>query len=181
MLFYKHALATSSRGADSTDQPELAAARTRYEAGGSGVTKPLRDKYVQELHQLKSRAMTAKNLELALAVDRELKTLGVSTTGTATSAYDQTYSRKRLTQLLPGTTWVAQQPGAAYPSFTFNSEKTFTRQPLRGGTMTSPYQIARDGDTLSFTKSDGTTSTLKFSPDQSQFEMEGVTYRQKTR
>jgi hypothetical protein len=55
---------------------ELAAARARHQAAVATATKPLYDRYVQELQQMKSRAMLNKNLELAVAVDAELKTLG---------------------------------------------------------------------------------------------------------
>jgi len=60
-------------GADAA--PELAAARRRYETALGIATKQVRERYLQELQQLKSRAMSAKNLDLAVAVEGEAKSI----------------------------------------------------------------------------------------------------------
>lgn len=55
--------------------PEIVAARKRYEAAAALAMKPLREKYLQELQQIKNRALSLKNLDLAVAVDNEMKTV----------------------------------------------------------------------------------------------------------
>ena len=66
-------LAFHSFAAEAT--ADLAAAKTRHEMAIAAATKPLKERYAQELQQLKARAMLNKNLELAVAVDAEIKTL----------------------------------------------------------------------------------------------------------
>lgn len=53
---------------------EIIAAKARYETALAAVGKPVRDRYLQELQQIKSRAMASKDLDLAIAVDAEIKT-----------------------------------------------------------------------------------------------------------
>ena len=61
--------------ADDSIPPEIAAARARYDAAVSAATKPLKKQYAAELEQIKSRALTAKNAKLAVAVDEELQSV----------------------------------------------------------------------------------------------------------
>lgn len=75
---------------------EMTAARARYAAALEAAAKPVRDRFVNELQAMKARAMTAKNLELAVAIDEQLKTVGVA------GAAVQGSLRDRLTD----TTWV---------------------------------------------------------------------------
>ncbi len=60
---------------------DLAEARKRYDAALAAATKPVRDRYLQELVAMKSRAMSLKDLQLATAVDREIKSLGANDAG----------------------------------------------------------------------------------------------------
>jgi hypothetical protein len=52
---------------------EITAAKARYETALAAAGKPVRERYLQELQQIKNRAMASKNLELAVAVDAEIK------------------------------------------------------------------------------------------------------------
>jgi len=52
---------------------DVATARERYDDGLAQARRPITDRYVTELQQLKSRAMTEKNLELAKASDNEIE------------------------------------------------------------------------------------------------------------
>ena len=63
--------------ASAADEPshELKAARSRYEASVAAATKPVRDRYILELQQLKSRAISMKNLNSALVIDQEIKSV----------------------------------------------------------------------------------------------------------
>lgn len=57
---------------------DLAEARKRYDVALAAAAKPVREHYLQELLAMKSRAMALKDLQLATAVDREIKALGTS-------------------------------------------------------------------------------------------------------
>ena len=54
-------------------QLELDAIRTRYQAAVDAATKPLREQYTKDLQTLKDRAMQLKNLDAAIAIDKEIK------------------------------------------------------------------------------------------------------------
>ena len=73
--------------------PEVIAAKNRHQIAVAAATKPLRDRYVQELQQLKSRAMSMKNLELAVAIDAEIKAATGGPGSAATPANDAAASR----------------------------------------------------------------------------------------
>lgn len=57
---------------------DLTEARKRYDDAVAAATKPARERYLQELLALKTRAMALKDLDLAAAVDKEIKSLGVA-------------------------------------------------------------------------------------------------------
>jgi len=65
-------IAAASTALSADIPPEVAAARARYEAALNAASKPVRDRYIQELEQLKARAMSLKNLGLAVAFDQEI-------------------------------------------------------------------------------------------------------------
>ncbi|MDP1587639.1 MAG: hypothetical protein Q8M07_07860 [Prosthecobacter sp.] len=56
-----------------TAPKELEAARARFDAAMAVATTPVRDRYVQELEQMKNRAISQKNLGLAVEIDKEIK------------------------------------------------------------------------------------------------------------
>ena len=67
--------ASVSLAADTPLPPELVAARARYDAAVAAAMKPVRDKYIAEIQQIKSRALFDKNAKLAVAIDEELKSM----------------------------------------------------------------------------------------------------------
>ncbi len=83
--------------------PELATIRGRYESALAAAAKPVRDKYIQELQQLKNRALTMKNLELAVAVDQEIKVVAAAPDVSAPSA--KSAAPDEFRKLLAGTKW----------------------------------------------------------------------------
>jgi len=85
----------SPRGAESAVPPELSAARAKYAAALEAAQTPVRARYASDLQAIKARALAARNLELAVAVDEELKTVS------AGGAVQQT-----LRERLIDTTWV---------------------------------------------------------------------------
>lgn len=52
---------------------ELAEARARYETALATAAQPVRDRYLKDLEQMKSRALGLKNLPLALEIEQEIK------------------------------------------------------------------------------------------------------------
>jgi hypothetical protein len=57
---------------------EIASARARFQAALSAASLPVRTKYLAELEQIKSRALSSKNLQLAAAAEEEIKALSAS-------------------------------------------------------------------------------------------------------
>ncbi len=90
--------------------PEIVAARKRYDAATALAMKPVRDRYLQELQQLKDRALSLKNLELATALDAEIK--AVTPVGAITPSDTAADWENRLI----GTSWL------------WNKDKTITFQ-----------------------------------------------------
>jgi hypothetical protein len=73
-IFQNAAAALLSTAAFAADMPPaVAAAKKKYDASVEAATKPLRDRYLQELRQMKSRALALKNLDEAIAIDAEIK------------------------------------------------------------------------------------------------------------
>lgn len=69
------------------DEPEkLTKLRGSYESAMSKATAPIQKTYITELEKLKIEFTKSGNLEAALAVDAELKTLAESSSSVATSA-----------------------------------------------------------------------------------------------
>jgi hypothetical protein len=104
----------SPETADSDDvspmPSELAAARARYENAVAVAIKPLRDRYVVELRQMQTRAMNAKNLELAIAADNEIKILT-----SASASPDAEPSADASSSLLADSRWTTWFGGAGSP------------------------------------------------------------------
>lgn len=73
VLFFGSALMAAD-----TTPAEIVSARARFQAALSAASLPVRTRYLAELEQIKSRALTAKNLPLAMAADEEIKALGAS-------------------------------------------------------------------------------------------------------
>ena len=55
---------------------ELAAAHARYEAAVAVATKPLKERYLEELKRMKEKALFDRKADLAVAIDTEIKVLG---------------------------------------------------------------------------------------------------------
>ena len=117
-----------------TPPPELVAAHTRYDTAVTTAIKPIRERYVLELQQLKSRAMSLKQLDLAVAIDEEIKTLGdTNSTGTATL-------KARLSESDTKWTWEDFQGGTSVIHFTKDGK---FHHPGFGGTwkVTAPKTV----------------------------------------
>ena len=164
------ALLSAANAADAP--PEILAARTRYEAALATASKPVRDKYVQELQQLKNRAMSMKNLELAVAIDQELKTMGAAASPTSSGP-----AAKPLVDFLAGTTWIAQK-ATKWKLIEFTSDGQLVRIPPQGKTQRSTYEAGKDADTVEFTWGDGSKATLTFKRDRREFDFDGATFKQ---
>lgn len=151
---------------------ELDAARTRYETALSAATKPVREKYAAELQQLKNRAMTMKNLELAVAIDQEIKTIGVA----VPSSPGTSVATSKLSAVLPNSTWTPENGAGFYTSISFTADGAMIRKPKSGTASRDAYEMEKDGDTVSFKRADGVTVRLRFSSNRRSFQMNSITY-----
>ncbi len=79
--------------------PEVAAARTRYDAAVKAAAAPVRSRYLDDLQQLKNRAMAQKNLPLAVAVDAEIAAVSGAAAGQVAK------SAQELAESLYDTLW----------------------------------------------------------------------------
>ncbi len=156
-----------------TPYPELAAARTRYDNAVAEATRPVREKYAAELQQLKNRAMTMKNLELAVAIDQELKSIGAG----GASLPSTPVATNKLSAILPNSTWIPEKDSGYYRSISFTADGKILRQPKSGTEPAVGYEIEKDGDTLSFERADGARLKIRFSANRRTFQMNDVTYR----
>lgn len=161
-------LITLSHAADAP-HPDLEAARKRYEASVAAATKPVREKYISELEQLKNRAMAMKNLELAIAIDQELKALRAP--GASAPVVPP-----KLSSLLPDSTWLPEENGY-YKSVSFTKDGKIRREPKSGTEDPVRYEIEQDGDTISFKREDGATLRAHFSKNRRTFQMNNITYK----
>jgi hypothetical protein len=152
--------------------PEVAAARARYRAAVAAAIKPVRDRYAAELQQLKSRAVTTKNLDLANALDQELQSLSSEITAEAASA-------KPLTESLRRTIWYAQEKDATWERIEFTSEMKMIRIPKKGNPVrnTFPCEAGKDAESLTVKWDDGIVSTLPFSQNREEFRHAEATYK----
>ena len=82
---------------------ELLEARAHYEEAIAIVTRPIRERYIEELEQLQNTAYGTKNFDLAKAVARELEAMG---SGTGSKAIESPVDS--ITDRLINTTWVWQ-------------------------------------------------------------------------
>jgi len=153
--------------------PELAAARTRYEKALADAMRPVREKYLAELQQLKNRAMMMKNLELANAIDQELKTIGAA----GAAPHGAPMSTTKLSAILPNSTWIPEKDSGYYKSISFTADKKIIRHPKSGSEPPLRYEIEKDGDTLSFEREDGAKLKIRFSTNRQTFQMNDITYR----
>jgi hypothetical protein len=69
-----------AQGPDTSTPPELLEARAHYEEQASIATKPIRDRYIQQLEQLKTTAYYTRNFDLAEAVTQEIASMNDSVT-----------------------------------------------------------------------------------------------------
>lgn len=160
------------------EPPELIEARARYNAALAAVEKPVLDKYIRELEQLKSRALSLKKLEDAVALDRELKSLGVTTT-TLTSEQPKTSGLQPLSAMLPGTKWSVKEPKQRWRSVEFTSDSKLvlidSNGPVGGK---RDYTISPDGTTVEFKFQFGDSSGLMvFSKSHRDFEFLGDKFK----
>ena len=150
--------------------PELAEARSRYDTAIIAATKPVRERYIQELQQLKTRAMANKNLDLAVAIDQELKTVGVSPVPAG--------SRRPLVDVVPGTRWIPERPNADPKEIAFANAEQITLIESDGRTKKNIFTIERNGNTLTWKLSTGARSSpVEFSHDRSYLEFKGIKYK----
>jgi hypothetical protein len=106
--------------------PEIAEARKRYEAAVAVAVKPVRDHYLQDLQQMKSRAMALSKLDLALAIDAEIKTVS------------QADAIAELEKRLIGTTWTWDN--RAKFNFLKNGQATMRDDQMKW-TVTGPVMV----------------------------------------
>ena len=89
-------LAVCPLHANSNTPVDLQKARLRYEAALTAASKPIQLKYLAELKKMLEKALAAKNLDLAVAINAEINTITVALDSSAESF------KKRLIN----TTWV---------------------------------------------------------------------------
>ncbi len=94
------------RGAATGMPGPLAEARARYEAALANATKPIRDRYLQELEQMRVIAFTTKDADLAFAVSQEIALLGGNGAGGIVTDGIDASSVDGVKQRLINTTWV---------------------------------------------------------------------------
>ena len=132
-------VAASCFGADIP--PELATIKTRHEAAVAVATKPLRERYILELQQLKNRAMLSKNLDLANAVDTELK-------GISTAIPDVTQNRaEKVRAELAGSQWTVV-PNKQPIVVTFEEHGVLQQNPGPNAGFPETWTVNEDGDLL---------------------------------
>jgi hypothetical protein len=94
-----------AQGINTSTPTELLEARAHYEAAIAAATKPIRERYLQELEQLKTTAYFTKNFDLANAVVQEIAAMGETEAGG--SGTDGTGSPEdRVEERLINTTWL---------------------------------------------------------------------------
>jgi len=91
--------------ADNSTPAELLDARARYEAAVADAVKPIRERYIEELEQLRATAFATKNADLAFAVGNEIASLGGKENGLA-DLDGVGYADASLKEDLINTTWV---------------------------------------------------------------------------
>ena len=176
LLIVAICLSASFALAADTVPTELVAARTRYDAALALTTKPVREKYIQELQQLKNRALTMKNLELAVAIDQEIKTVSVASLSSTKTAV----AGRPLSELLPGTTWRPEREVNKWKSISFTTDGQIARTDRRDNTQRTSYEITKDGDNVQFKWSAGSIGILHFTRGNRQFEFDGSIFKQAT-
>lgn len=162
-----------------TEPSELTEARARYNAAMAASAKPILDKYIRELQQLKSRALSLQKLEDTIALDRELKSLGVTTTA-LTSELPKTSGLQPLAAMLPGTKWSVKEPKQRWRTIEFTSDSKLvlidSNGPVGGK---RDYEISKDGNTVEFKFQFGDSSGLMvFSKSHRDFEFLGDKFKQ---
>ena len=94
------------QGTDTEVPTQLAEARAHYEAAIATATKPIRERYLQELEQLRAAAFSTKDANLAFAVSQEIALLGgTGTGGTEIDGADPS-TVDDVKERLVNTTWV---------------------------------------------------------------------------
>lgn len=115
-------LSSAASHAQNVEPPpskELQSVRESYEASVATATKPLKDRYIQQLEQMKRGAMSSKNLRLAAELDQEIKRLSGPPAATAVKTADD------LTRYLAGTTWSwGRSIGSADSRLSFKADGT---------------------------------------------------------
>lgn len=89
-----------AQGVDKSTPTELLEARAHYEAAIAAATKPIRERYLVELEQLKTTAYFTRNFDLAKAVVDEIVAMGDTGTDGTGSPED------RLKERVINTTWL---------------------------------------------------------------------------
>jgi hypothetical protein len=89
-----------AQGVDKSTPTELLEARAHYEAAIAAATKPIRERYLVELEQLKTTAYFTRNFDLAKAVVDEIAAMGDTGTDASGSPED------RLKERVINTTWL---------------------------------------------------------------------------
>lgn len=169
-------LVTSTNAAEPS---ELTDARARYKAELAAADKPVLDRYIRDLQQLKNRALALKKLDDAVALDNELKSLGITTTALA-SDLPKTSGAQPLTGMLPGTKWSVKDPKQRWRTIEFTSDSKLVLIDANGPVGGKrDYEISKDGTTVEFKFQFGDSSGLMvFSKNHRDFEFLGDTFKQ---
>jgi hypothetical protein len=141
---------------------KLTKLRDSYEAAMSKATAPIQKTYVAELEKLKIEFTKAGNLEFALAVDAELKTLtGASPTDSnLTASPPVTGSKKSLSNREIEALRAALHGSWRLPNRSFGK---FSSVWILGGEQ-SDYSVDRYGE-VTITDSKGNTAKLRMAED----------------
>lgn len=82
-----------------------------------------------------------------------------------------------LALMLPGTTWIADQPGGFFKEIAFTKDGQLVRTDSRDHVLRSTYLVSGDGTAVTYKKADGTFEKLIFAPSQRSFQLDTTTYK----
>ncbi|MDB6117761.1 MAG: hypothetical protein JWO08_1542 [Verrucomicrobiaceae bacterium] len=111
----------SSSNVSNVAVPRLSAARDRYNAAIASATKPVLERYLQELEQLKNKALAQKDLPAAVAIDAEISDL------VKTTPIREFKTAKDLASFLEDTVWTwGLSAASAESKIRFRKNGTFS-------------------------------------------------------
>jgi hypothetical protein len=127
---------------------DLAVARKKFEADTDAAIKPVRERYIAQLEGMKKTAMTKKDLEGAVAIDREIQRVIASAPNPTTEDILCAYFWEKKTDKweflrdgtliqkgtgLPGKTWKLSEGGKVVEMYFAGGQKQFS--PFKDGIL----------------------------------------------